>query len=240
MAYQFGNMPIYEELKRGYRGLKHYWGAPARYQKKRKRRTYGGRYRGGGYDPAKEMKFFDTALTPTNFISGGSIVLSSLNLIPQGAGESQRIGRKCDIKSISMRYAIRFLPSTVAADTIVRVIVYQDKQANGAAATVAGIIEDADFQSFRNLAEKGRFRTLMDKTVAVNATAAASVATPNNEIFAHSYQYQFHKKCHIPIEFNLGAGALTEIRSNNLGILIIGRDTDLANFECIVRVRFQG
>ena len=58
-----------------------------------------------------------------------------------------------------------------------RVMLYHDKQANGATAAVLDILESADYQSFNNLVNSGRFRILMDRTYAMNYLTLASGGT---------------------------------------------------------------
>jgi hypothetical protein len=140
-----------------------------------------GRYARNGTVGA-ELKFHDLDIDDAVVAANGTIAQVSCNLIAQGVTESQRIGRKCTIRNINWRYQIQ-LPNaqnmTSVLDTV-RVILYQDKQANGATATVTGILESDDFQSFNNLANKGRFTILMDRTHAINATAGSGNGTAND------------------------------------------------------------
>ncbi len=199
-----------------------------------------------------ELKFYDLDIddaaitaggviqTPTN--PGPAAAQASVNGIKQGVGEKERIGRKCVIRSIGWRYRLT-LPEVDAvanpgAGDTVRVIVYLDKQANGAAATVTGILETGDFQSFNNLANKGRFRILMDKVVTLSYLALASdnAAVVSSPGVRRSYSW--FKDCNIRIEFDNTTGALSEIRSNNVGILLVG-ETSVAGFESKMRLRFS-
>lgn len=111
---------------------------------------------------SEEVKFFDTTNTGTALATTGVITNSSLNLIPQGILENNRIGRKCTIKKIQFRGVIQFNSSTTESGEVVRIMVVWDKQANGAAATITDILETADEKSFNNLSNKNRFVTLKD------------------------------------------------------------------------------
>ena len=59
-----------------------------------------------------------------------------------------------------------------AASNLVRIIVYLDRQCNGAAAGVTDLLESASYLSFRNLANQSRFKFLYDKTIPINVVAS--------------------------------------------------------------------
>lgn len=211
--------------------------------KRRKLRAGGPGYY-GRYQRAsstKELKFHDLDVVDSTVGNSGVILIDSCNEIAQGTGESQRIGRKVSVRSIQFRYTIRLLPSTVVTegeDTI-RIIIFQDRQANGAVTTVLSVLETADFNSFKNLSNSNRFRILMDRTHALNATAAAGDGT-TSDLMPMSYQGRFYKKCNIPIEFSASGGDITTIRSNNIGILTISRTNNISSIEGKMRLRFSG
>ncbi len=185
-----------------------------------------------------ELKFHDLDIDDAVVAVNGTIAQASCNLIAQGVTESQRVGRKAVIKNIGWRYEI-VLPNaqnmTSVLDTV-RVILYLDTQANGATATVTGILESDDFQSFNNLANKGRFTILCDKTHEINATAGGGNGTAN-DIAGHQENHTFFKKVDIPIMFSAGTGAITEICCNNLGVLLLGKQ-GFVGFFSKMRLRF--
>ncbi len=194
----------------------------------------GGKYAGGSN---MELKFFDLDLNDP-VISAAGTVTDTINGIGQGTTEIDRIGRKCTIKSINWRFQISLPPGTAVSTTndTVRVILFLDKQCNGATATVLGIIETADFQSFNNLANKSRFRTLMDRSYQLNASLSGNGTTVDSaEVVEND---AFYLKCDIPLEFDNTTGAITEIRSNNLGVLLIS-EGGLATFGSKIKLRFS-
>ncbi len=185
-----------------------------------------------------ELKFFDLDLDDALIASGGTIT-DSINKIPQGVTEITRVGRKCTIRQINWRFDLQLPTQTGASagtDTV-RVLMYLDKQANGATAAITDILESADFQSFNNLSNKRRFRTLMDRTYAINAEAGGGDGT-NEDYAANTLTDSFYKKVNITIEFNSTAGAITEISSNNIGVLLISR-SGLVAFSSKIRLRFS-
>lgn len=177
--------------------------------------------RATAYAAAAERKFWDGAKANSTIGAAGEVNELSLNLIPQGVTESTRVGRKCTVKQILIRGDVK-LPSAIVKDSNdrIRILVYLDKQANGATAAVLDLLEAATIDSFRNLAESSRFNVLMDKTIDLNKTAAAGDGTTND--FEQYFQsFKFFKNCNIPLQFNSTTGAISEISSNNIGVIAI-------------------
>ncbi len=216
---------------------------PKKFTKKQKGKgkvvQYGGRY--AKPNGLGELKFHDIDVDDT-VVAAGAVVQNagSVNLIPQGVTEITRIGRKCTIVSINWRYEVT-LPTLASGGggtgDVLRVILYVDKQCNGATAANTDILESADYQSFNNLANASRFVKLMDKTYPMNYQAGAGDGTANDQ---SGYQIEgaFYKKCNIPLEFSAGTGALTEIRSNNIGVMVCSRD-GAGGFASKLRLRFH-
>ncbi len=202
---------------------------------------YYGRYNGQGGKP--ELKFHDVQLDDAVITTSGAIT-PTVNIIAQDVTESTRVGRKCTIRGIQWRYRLE-LPeydaqATAASGDICRVIMYLDKQCNGATATALGLLESDNYLSFNNLANKSRFRILHDKTHVVNYTGMASDGAglvSGNNVFRN---VTFYKKCSIPLEFDDSAatGALTTIRSNNIGVLLITA-AGVMGMESKIRLRFS-
>lgn len=212
----------------------------------RARRVVPGYTRTGGYygrtSGDSETKFFDTDVDD-DFIATAGTIFDSINKIPQGTTENSRVGRKCTLKAIQWKYDIKFIEidaqATPSNPDTVRVILYQDMQCNGATAAVTDILETADYQSFYNLANIGRFKILMDKTtnhhvLALGSDGAGLISSPGN-----IKSFTFYKKCNIPLEFNSTAGAITEIRSNNIGVLLISAE-NVCEFDSKFRLRYVG
>lgn len=189
-----------------------------------------------------ELKFHDIDVNDTIVSAAGAIPnTGTLVIIPQGTSEKQRIGRKCTLKSIGCRYDVKLNATAAVTLTgsidIVRIILYQDMQCNGVTAAVLDILESADYQSYYNLANKSRFRFLMDRSITLNIQAAAGDGT-TNDTADFIKQGKFYKKCNIPIEYNATDGTIDEIRSNNIGLLLITR-LGVAGFASKFRFRFS-
>lgn len=203
-------------------------------------RTSGYYGRFSGRAAGGERKFHDVDLDDATIASGGTVT-ASVNLIAQGVTESQRVGRKCTLKTIQWNYTVS-LPeddaqATPPAGDIVRVILFLDKQANGATAAVTDVLESADYQSFLNLANSQRFHILHDKRYSLNYLTLASDGAGVVSSGQVQREHQVYKTCNIPVEFNSTTGAIGEIRSNNVGVLLITKN-NAAGFASKFRLRF--
>ncbi len=191
-----------------------------------------------------ELKFHDLDIDDAVVATGGTIAEDSVLTIVQGTTESQRIGRKVQVHQINWRFKIAIPATQTPGDTadIVRVILYQDKQTNGAAAGVLDIVETADYQSFNNLANKSRFRTLMDRTYAIQSIGGAGNDAGESGInFGEGIlEDTLFKKVNIGIEYDNSAttGAITTMRSSNIGVLLLGF-SGLAGFSSKMRIRYS-
>ncbi len=198
-----------------------------------------GRYSGrsGGQkflDPALTFDFDQTLEVPAT----GQLVL-----IPQGVTESERVGRKCTIRSVQIRGVINHTPGASALSSGTAYLwLVQDLQANGAAAAASGnggvMTTTAAQTAHINLSESSRFRIL--KKWAIDMAPAAGATTAFNNTTKH---IEFYKKCTVPLEFSSTTGAIGEIRSNNLFLLAgssgAGVIDDLIKFSGSARVRFS-
>lgn len=213
-------------------------------------RTVRGRYAGyertGGYygkynkPGLEELKFHDVDVDDAAIAQNGTILNSgSVNLIAQGTSESERIGRKCTVRSIAWRGNIHATTaaSTGASETV-KVILYVDKQANGATAAVTDILESDNYQSFNNLSNSSRFRILHTQTFVLQPTAGMGDGT-TNDVAPNSVNFEFYKKCEIPLEFSSTTGAITEIRSDNIGVMITSKQGNVAVLDSKMRLRFS-
>ena len=195
----------------------------------------------GRYSGTKpELKFHDIAIDVTPIAVPGAVVASA-NVIAQGVGESERIGRKMTIVTVLLRWRVTLLASVASnlTDGVFRMIIFVDKQCNGATAAVTDILAAANYQSFNNLANKGRFRTLHDRTHVVNAMAVA--ATDNTTFVSMEVAKDgevFLTGLNIPVEYSASTPSIADIRSNNVGLLLIA-GAGVLNFDSQMRVRFS-
>ncbi len=211
---------------------------------------YYGRYPGaGGPIRGGELKFHDIDWNEASadFSAGVISNVSSLVLIGQGVTESLRIGRKLTIKAIGWRGKVLLETSSLAGAALgntIRLILVLDSQCNGAAPAVSGnggLLASANYQSFNNLVNKGRFTVLYDKTMTLNRTAGAGNGTAND--FAGAQRnFSYYKKCDIAIEYAgvANPAVITELRTNNIfGIMIGSVAANGTSLDSKLRFRFS-
>ncbi len=172
-----------------------------------------------------EYNFLDTtvasaavATTPT---------LSQLVNMTQGSAPGQHNGDSITITSIYLNGVIS--TATAGDNNLVRLICYQDRQANQAAAALGDILLDggASVHVFSplNLDNKHRFKILWDKTFEVNDTGRATCV------------WKKYIKCNIKIRYDGNAGTAADITSNNIGFFF-GGFTSLGDIALTSRVRY--
>lgn len=188
----------------------------------------------------KENKFFDTDVGFTFDLTGEIPATGQLNLIDQGTGESQRIGRKTTIHSIQFRGIMEFSPgASTQANAVTYMYVVQDTQCNGAAATLGDVLTSVSMEKgMINLANSQRFRIIKRFVTEFNPSAAMGAGDINRVI----HHIEWFKKCSIPVEFSANTGAIGEIRSNNLFLLAGSTGStsdDLIAFRGTCRLRFS-
>ncbi len=203
----------------------------------------GGRNRGRKrktYMEYKEIKFHDVDVDDATIAANGTIAKSSILTIAQGDTSVTRSGRQIFVKSILWRYQIQ-LPNATAAggsSDSVRVIMYLDRQANRAAATVTNILASDNYLSFKNLHVGSRFGILYDKTHSLNSSISGDGTTVDTSVVNRDGRYFKEFKRHIPILYNSTVGALTEMEQKNIGVLLLS-SAGLCQFLSKVRVRFH-
>jgi len=191
-----------------------------------------GRRTGGG---SGELKFLDTARTTAPIQAAGAVD-TNLVVIPTGAGESDRIGRKVTVKSIYMRHTISLAANSTGVDKV-RCIVVNDQQANGAVFAVTDVLDTADRDSHYNLANQMRFKILADMNFTMNTQGYNG--TTETPLLRDIKKYI---KCNIPIEYDNNVattGAIASQRSNSIAILWINTANNQSDVTGITRVRYS-
>ncbi len=193
--------------------------------------------------PVKEIKFHDLDVDDAAIATGGTIAEDSLLTIAEGIGEEQRIGRKITVVSIHMNWDLLLAASAGSNTTTdsVRVILYWDKQTNGAAPVILDLLEIADWQSFRNISNAQRFVFLLDRMVTLVAKSGSGRGTTDTLSFGEDAKhFRYNKNVNIPIIYDdsSAGGAITSMCCSNLGILTISKG-GLTAFGSRVRIRYS-
>lgn len=172
----------------------------------------------------KNIKSSIAIQTNAAVINSGSI----LNLV-QGVQEDQRVGRNCVILKVEFNGTLTMPKEADGSKTgnVWRYILFLDRQCNGATAAAGNILEDPNqITSHYNLKEQGRFKILYDTGLKVINPSAGAFAGVNAEYCATKQKLSFMVPCNAMIEYAGTTGNITEIRSNNIGQLVICQNID--------------
>ncbi len=168
----------------------------------------------------------------------------SLNIVAEGIGESQRVGRKIRITSININGTWKNVAQTdeTLTDQRVRIIVYVDSQTNGIAVTTVGILESAGIDTFRNLSNSKRFRLLCDKKIALTYPSVAQTAANTFTTLEVTKRWSLYKKLNLVVDYDnsVTTGALTSQRTNNIGVLILSETASAPPLVSVLaRIRYS-
>lgn len=194
-----------------------------------------------------EKKFFDVNVTtPVAITQAPKIMYSSLNLVTSGAGEQQMIGRKINVKSITLKQIVTKDDNTGVIGSLVsnssyRIALVLDRQANGAAANATAVYETTHILSPLKLENSKRFYVIKEWYGTINQVGiynGTNYDVPRND----AMEFWF-KRCNIQLNFaseaTPGTRVITEVQSNNLFLIASCTESDTQmyhRFHC--RIRF--
>ncbi len=226
-----------------------------------------GRYRKAGfygrYKPCMrgghivvERKFLDSESDNAAIAETAESQGVSMLTVVQEVGPSSRNGRKIVVTAINVRCIFTWYveydgdtatSSTQTDNNEVRMLIVIDKQSNGAIAAFGDIIAlptiTNPLTAYNNLANKGRFITLVDKTFLFHKNVEKGSST---DIIVMRKRFNYYKKCRIPILYSGSSGAITERCCNNIVCYVVAlrHDTTTPNVNHVTlqmsnRVRFM-
>lgn len=224
---------------------------------------YGKNARTGGY-LGIELKFLDTgasAITVTSptDASGGEIqpefgCTNCLSAPAQGDGESERNGRKINMRSLFAVGQFDTTPNTDSPD--VRsppnyyIAMVLDTQANATAINSEDVFTNpndgsaVNFKPFRNLANSKRFKILAQKSITWTKLAGqATDGTNTSTAVCENEPFMLSWKGNIPITFNSGTTANVSAVTDN-AVSLIAYTTQATDYTPVVtfncRMRYVG
>ncbi len=186
---------------------------------------------------AKERKFFDTDVADASVAS--TLSKTNLNIVPEGVGESERIGRKIIIEAIQVKGDVAITASTTAAGSRVRLMLVYDKQTNIAAFGSTVLLTTDAINSYNNLNNRKRFKVLWTETIdlSVNGGAASGAAFVMG---TQKRSFELYKKVRIEIEYDAGAqtGAVTTQTSGSVWFCQISDNNNVPTLTGTARIRY--
>lgn len=183
------------------------------YKKRYKRRGLIPQYR--GWAPASllrgEWKYSDIATNLAADQNGAQLLLNNLAL---GNTATTRVGNRIAIRSIEFR-GYNLVTAGTGIDQIHRVVLFVDKQANATAPTLGDQLSANNYYSMRSLTQRKRFRIIIDKMIALNATGE-----PGSFKVQHWYM-KFKRP--LVVEYNAANNnTVADIVSNSLYVYAAG------------------
>lgn len=195
----------------------------------------------------KELKWRDRTFDGSPVASTGQI-LGSVNLIPQGADQTERIGRRITITALEWKYRMSYqaqddLAFTGKGDTM-RLILFQDKQCNGTEVVLSDVVDSDEgvgelMNQFYRIPNEQRFNILMDETHDLHQHTMTTDNLSNYSFAELTISKCFKKKLNLIIEYDdsFDDGRIETITSNNIGIIAFTK-YDAAFIRSTIRIRF--
>lgn len=160
-----------------------------------------------------------------NTVVGGAIVDFGLWGIQQGVGLAQRTGNYIRLKEFQIRFSVNNDPTNIIRQRV-RVLIVQDNQCNGALPAVLDVLANnvpTSVYQYNNVIGCGgsRFKILKDwtydfKLMPISTTSAG---------VSRTVSWKF-KKGLPAIQYDASAGAIGDLVSKNIFMLVIGDDND--------------
>lgn len=191
-------------------------------------------------EQGEEVKFLDNVID-TNPVASTGFVTSSIVNIREGLGAQERLGRKITLVHIGWNFQIKLAlideqPLPASSDTV-RMIVYLDKQCNGAAITATDLLAEASLRSFRNLNNKGRFVIFMDELYDIEYTGLSWEAEEKVSQASIIHTYRRAIDLQVEIDYDGSPGAIGDITSNNVSVFMISSQ-GTAVVDSHIRIRY--
>lgn len=119
-----------------------------------------------------EKKNIDTNSSAAPPLTSSFSTPALLNGCAQGTNNSERVGRKSTIKSVSLKYT--HVPNAPASQC--RILIVYDKQPNGSLPTTTDVIPNNSFTSHTNLGYSDRFVVIMDEVSDSSQSSAINIS----------------------------------------------------------------
>lgn len=187
----------------------------------------------------RELKVLDTTFGSITVPIAGTAIMSP-NLVAQGITKNQRVGRQFNIVHLGLKFVLT-MPNqssiATAADAF-RLIVYLDKQANGALAAVTDVLTTASLFSFYNIDNIDRFEIIDDSTFSFSSPSFDSTPVTGGACPVYKHVIRDYDLS-IPIEYSGTTGVIGGLKSNNLGffwlslagVSLVGGQSEIQFFD---------
>nr|WAE42151.1 MAG: capsid protein [Cressdnaviricota sp.] len=192
-----------------------------------------------------EVKGVDYPVTSTSFTLNSAVAALPLNLTIAGSGYNQHIGNRIAMKSLQFTGAIN---TTGDQAEWLRVLIFYDKQTNGAAPIYSDVINSLTqagassslANDYFNLQNRDRFQILRDHKYYMNSTTngnGLSVETPTmKELMIEDFiPLKNLETCYVTAP----NGAIGDVKTGGLFVIFQGSVGALATLNWSARLRFE-
>jgi hypothetical protein len=163
-----------------------------------------------GANSRSEVKTISNTISQAADLTGA---LSLLNGVGPGTSGTQRLGQKISLTQLEYSLALASTPTT-GLDQVQRLIIFLDRQTNGAAPTITDVLVSASPYAMFNVGNATRFRILVDETKSINASTESDSIVVTGHV---------RKPLRTTQVFNTGVSAdVTDIVSGSIYLLTIG------------------
>ncbi len=174
-----------------------------------------------------EFKSIDNVLNVQPITTTGLTL--NLATIGQGTGESEREGNQIKVTSVYLDYFISINAS--ATDTTIRIMIFVDKQPNGASTTLTELLSDptspANIVSPINLGNKYRINMLYNKRHQLSINGRRNA------------QGKRYIKQQLKVRYSGSGSTISALTTNNIRFIAISDEaTNTPTIECSMRTRF--
>lgn len=199
---------------------------------------------------AAETHYLDILKTTTPFITAGTFVC--LNATKEGNASFDRTGRRIVMKSLHLNGIIT--PNSSAPGSAVskygRIIVFYDKQANGAAPALADVLlsesatsSETNVYSGLRMANRGRFEVIIDERFVFPPITVTTLAISGavNLTGEEAQVSRFARLKDRVTEYNGTATppTIAEITTGSLYLLVLGETATTADFNFVWNSRLK-
>lgn len=178
-------------------------------------------------------KFFDVAVPRTVVGTTGDMLPlaePSVVLIPQGAGSSQRVGRRVTIRRIEWRFTAAMASKAIPTSDMLRFILFVDGQTNCTAPANLDLLEIADVLSFPNVSNLHRFTILVDEQLSFEHRSGSGNGT--TDLYGEVRQIgRIELDVNVPIEYSANNQTMGDVCSNSIGVLVISDEGAVSFFS---------
>lgn len=162
-----------------------------------------------------EKKSVESDTSTMTTVDVDNVISTTLiNEIAEGTAINQRVGRKVQLGTFSIKYTLNS-PGDYSSSTV-RLIVVFDKQPNGTQMTAADIFQQSLYPatSFLNLGNRQRFVVLKDKKFSVNPV-------DSSHIYSHTGSFGLNLK-KFDTTYNNTGGTIGNIGTGALYMIVCG------------------